>query len=447
MRAFRWICLFLGLGLFGVIIANTDVEDAIGLVLRMEWGIAVVLAIYLAGFLGDSASWQITLRGVPLTLSWFCRLWIVRMIGEAFNNTLPAGGMGGEPVKAVLLNRHFNVAYSDGTASLFLTKTINMIALIGFLAVGFILMVAADRLPVAYTLVTGVGLAVLTAAVLAFFLIQRCGVSSTVITWLSRWSHGRRMIGEAFNNTLPVGGMGGEPVKAVLLNRHFNVAYSDGTASLFLTKTINMIALIGFLAVGFILMVAADRLPVAYTLVTGVGLAVLTAAVLAFFLIQRCGVSSTVITWLSRWSHGRRMASAIDPIAEVERRFEFFYARSRSRFSAALGLAFAVWLMGAAEVYFALYFLGRPVSWLEAWIIEAGAQLVRTGTFFIPASLGTLDGALLLLCSVFTGSPTVGFAVVLVRRLREIIWIASGFGLSFVLPITPDSSAAKAQGS
>jgi hypothetical protein len=62
------------------------------------------------------------------------------MVGEAFNYTIPAGGMGGEPVKAVLLKRYFDIDYDDTIASLVMVKTINLIALIGFLSIGFALM-------------------------------------------------------------------------------------------------------------------------------------------------------------------------------------------------------------------------------------------------------------------------------------------------------------------
>lgn len=319
MRILRWICLLLGLALLGAIIINTDIREAARLVVRMEWGLAVVLLIYLATFLGDTASWHITLRAVPLTGGWFCRLWLVRMIGEAFNNTLPAGGVGGEPVKAVLLKQHYHVAYDDGTASLFLAKTVNMISLVGFLAVGFVLMRNAEGVPDYFALVAAIGLGALCVAILLFFLIQRFGASSSAMAWLTR-----------------------------------------------------------------------------------------------------------------RFPSGRLM-TALGHVTDVERKFDAFYARSPGRFTAALLVAFSVWVVSIAEVYFALFFLGHPVSWGEAWIIEAGTQLVRTGTFFIPASLGTLDGALLVLCSAFTGSPTAGVAVVLARRSRDILWISLGFGLSILL--------------
>jgi len=315
VRTARFLFLLLGIVLLGVVVANTDLAGAVRLVSQVGWGIALLWLIYLATFLGDTLSWQITLYGQPITMVWFWRLWIVRMIGEAFNNTLPAGGLGGEPVKAVLLNRNFQVTYTDGTASLFASKTVTMIALVGFLSIGFAFMLSDDRLPPQLHWLGGLGLAILCAAIAAFFIIQRFGISSLSLRWF-------------------IGRLGGE-----------------------------------------------------------------------------------------------RLSAAVARIAGVEKRFEEFYAQSRRRFAAALLVAFAVWVFSIAEVYVALHLLGQPISWTEAWIIEAAVQLVRVAAFLIPAGLGALDGTLLLLCTIFTASPTTGAAVVLLRRLRDIVWICVGFGL------------------
>ena len=241
------------------------------------------------------------------------------------------------------------------------------------------------------------------------------------------------MIGEAFNNTLPAGGIGGEPVKAVLLNRHFRLTYTDATASLFASKTVNLLALVGFLFVGFLLMQEEDRLPAQLQWVGGLGLAVFACAIVCFFTVQRFGISSVSLRWITEKTGGKWLSAAIAQVSAVEERFEVFYAQSRGRFAAALGVAFTVWVFSVAEDYTALYLLGYPVSWTEAWIIEAAVQLVRAAAFFIPSGLGALDGTLLVLSSIFTGAPTAGAAVVLLRRLRDILWICVGFGLGPIL--------------
>jgi hypothetical protein len=57
------------------------------------------------------------------------------------------------------------------------------------------------------------------------------------------------------------------------------------------------------------------------------------------------------------------------------------------------------------------------------------AQLVRAGTSFIPASIGAQEGALVLASTAMTGSGTVGMALSVIRRFRELIWIIGGLGL------------------
>ncbi len=68
----------------------------------------------------------------------------------------------------------------------------------------------------------------------------------------------------------------------------------------------------------------------------------------------------------------------------------------------------------------------------ETWLIETVAQLVRAGTFFIPASLGATEAAMVLVYEALVGAPSLGFAVALIRRARELLWIAWGLWLGWL---------------
>jgi putative membrane protein len=314
--------LLAGVALLALIVRSVDLAEVARLVTQLGWGLAAVLALYLLAFVVDTASWQLALPAAPLTARWLARLWAVRMIGEAFNATLPAGSVGGEPVKAMLLKRHYDVGYRDATASLILTRTVNLIALVLFLAVGFGLILADGRLAFGFKAAAGAGLAVFAAAILGFFLVQRYRLSSVI----------------------------------------------------------------------------AGR--------------------------------------ASRWRGARRIAGALEHVHDIDGRFVRFYAGSPARFSGAAALALFNWVLGAVEVYMVMEFLGHPVGFTDAWVIEAAAQLVRTGTFFIPASIGAQEGAFVVLYAVITGSPTQGVAMALVRRIREILWIGWGFALGPVVSRT-----------
>ncbi len=317
MNYFRLTYLFLGLALLVWVVTQADLMEVWAHSRKLGWGLGVVLAIYFTAFLIDSLSWQLTFLTLGFGGSWGVQLWKVRMVGEAVNGATPFAALGGEPVKAMLLNRHYGMAYGVTVASLVLARTTNLLALMVFLAVGFGLMMDSALLPAGYTASAGIGLAALGIGVVLFFLVQRFRVSSMTGRWLARGRFG---------------------------------------------------------------------------------------------------------AWLDR---------ALGHIHELEDRLINFYGGHRLRFAAAFALALLNWMIGTAELYATLWFLGRPVTIAEAWIIEAGAQLVRAATFFIPASIGAQEGAFLLLCGAITGEGALGLAVALIRRLREIVWIAWGFALGW----------------
>ena len=317
MRRLKYIFLAIGIGLLAIVFAESDVAEVIARVRQVGWGMAVVLGLYFAAFLIDSMTWHIALTPVPLSGKWLYRVWRTRMVGEAFNAVIPAGGMGGEPLKAVLLRRSYDVKYHDGTASLIIAKTVNMMALILFLAVGFALMLGALTLPASYQFVAGAGLMALAAGV--FFL----------------------------------------------------------------------------------------------------------------FIFQRYRITSLAGTWIAGLRFGKQLESVLHHIHDVDDRLAGFYTSYKRRFAWAVLLAFVNWVLGAFEIYFAMAFLGRPVSLADAWIIESVAQLVRTGAFFIPGAIGVQEGAFVLITAAMTGSPALGLAFAMVRRFREILWIAWGFALGW----------------
>lgn len=253
--------------------------------------------------------------------------------------------------------------------------------------------------------------------------------------WLGR-AFTVRMIGEFFNAVIPAAGMGGEPVKAELLKKRYGVGYRAGTASIILGRTVNMIGELGFLAVGLAL-VWMSALPAAFKTSAAIGLAGFVAATVGFFFFQRLRISSKAGRRLARWPLTRRIDGVLHHIHDMDERLVVFYTRHRARFGWAVTLAFVNWIVGAVEVYAAMAFLGHPVSFADAWIIEAVVQLVRSAAFFIPVNVGAQEGAFLIACVAITGSAELGVAVSVVRRFREILWMTAGAGMGAVWSARP----------
>jgi len=249
------------------------------------------------------------------------------------------------------------------------------------------------------------------------------------IAWTARL-YAIRMIGEAYNNITPMASIGGEPVKAWLLKRRHGVSWRDSGAALVLVKTTNMVGLFLFVAVGCVLVMAREELSITHKALAGASLAVLTLFLVVFFLMQHWKLSTFTATRLGRTRLGARLSGALLALQDLDLIFARYYAEHRRELLLSTLAGLANWIIGVAEIWLVCQWMGQPIGWREAWIVESMTQLVRTVTFFIPAALGSQEGALMLTTGILTGRPALGLSIALIRRARELVWIALSLGLA-----------------
>jgi uncharacterized protein (TIRG00374 family) len=313
MKLFRLLFLALGLGLFGLVLAQADLDAVANHVGRLGWAGALgIPAVSLLPLLADTLSWQIVFTPPRLGWGWFIKLWQVRMVGAAIGKLTPAVGLASEPVKAVILKKIYALRYREGVASLLIAKTANLMAFVVFVAIGMTLAFGGNRLPEGYRVLAAASFAVLAIGIGGVFAVQRLRMLSALGAWFSR----RRL---------------GRPISRVLHHLH-----------------------------------------------------------------------------------------------EMDDRLVHAYTRDRARFLAATFLAVLHWILGAVELYLIFWFLGHPITVSEAIVVATMVDLVRAGTFFIPASIGAEEATLALVVTSITGEAGLGLAVAFVRRYRELLWIGVG---------------------
>ena len=238
-----------------------------------------------------------------------------------------------------------------------------------------------------------------------------------------------RTAGEVVNMTTPTAYVGGEPLKAYLLKKQ-HVPMVEGLASVVIAKTTMTIAEVVFILLGIALAfwrVGADGSSgqgVAAALVS-VGLLVLVTAALVF--VQQQGL----FTWLLNFA--RKIGLKIHylevrekKLLSLDRTILDFYRDNRLTFCSSIGLFFVGWMAEAVEVYVIIYLLGGPAVALSAISISALSVFIKSGTFFIPGSLGAQDGGNMLLLRAFGYSDVTGITFALLRRFRELVWIGLG---------------------
>jgi uncharacterized protein (TIRG00374 family) len=238
-----------------------------------------------------------------------------------------------------------------------------------------------------------------------------------------------RTAGEVVNMTTPTAYVGGEPLKAYLLQR-FGIPLVEGLASVVIAKTIMTLAQVLFILVGIALTFWMLGAPGSSSQIAAAGL--LTAALLlfgvaVFIFVQKRGLFMWMLQTLRRVGlHVAFLEDRQGKLRSLDETILSFYTHHRSAFYGSTGLYLLGWLSEALEVYVIIAFLGESANALSALSIGALSVLIKGGTFFIPGSLGAQDGGNLLLLKAFGYSDVTGITFALLRRFRELTWIGIG---------------------
>lgn len=233
-----------------------------------------------------------------------------------------------------------------------------------------------------------------------------------------------RFIREGINQLLPVGQVGGDLVGARLATfwrMEGALAGAVTIADVALQAATQFI----FAVIGLALLVwlNGDSAFVRYALV---GLVVAALGIGAFFVVQGHAGARLLGALVARLA-GPKAARFGDLVERLWARLGVIYA-SPGRVIACGSLHLAGWVFGALEVWVALHFMGYPISFAEAVVIESLGQAVRGAAFAVPGGLGVQEGGYVALCALFGVPPGPAVALSLVKRVADL-----ALGLPFLV--------------
>ena len=141
--------------------------------------------------------------------------------------------------------------------------------------------------------------------------------------------------------------------------------------------------------------------------------------------------------WVSNLTFGKKLAVLLNKLELVDRAISSYYKQYTSRVVLSVLYAFVGWLVGLVELCVTLYFLGYNPSLIDLWVMEALTQLVRHGSFFIPLSIGALEGGVLLIFTAMGMPGDLGLTVAFIRRIKELLWVGIGLVMGWGLAFHP----------
>jgi len=229
-----------------------------------------------------------------------------------------------------------------------------------------------------------------------------------------------RWIRESINGLLPVGGVGGDFV-VVRLSCLAGVPGAPAAAAMVVDLTLGVISQLIFVMLGLALLVMRSDAPTVLAIAWSVlvALAVMMVAVAIFLRLQHRGmfeVSTRIAGGLLR---SQRIADLAGRAASVDAAVVEVY-RDRPRLWRSGIIRLAGWMAGTGEIWLALYFFGQPISWTDAFILEALSAGVRAVAFMVPGALGILEGSFIVFGPLFGLPPQTSLMISLVKRVREI---------------------------
>jgi putative membrane protein len=245
-----------------------------------------------------------------------------------------------------------------------------------------------------------------------------------------------RWIAESINQLLPALHVGGNVVRARRLARS-GVPGPLAGASVVVDITLHLFAQMLFTMLGLsLLLVSVRGAGLDGSVIAGLVLSAVGAA--AFYLMQRRGLFTALAALLRGVFRSADSSVLLEGAGAIDVWIRRLYRRPRALAVAEVWHVLS-WLLGAGETWLALRFLGHPVGWTTALVIESLGEAIRTAAFPVPGALGVQEGGLVLLGGLFGLTPGVSVALSLAKRVRElalgipglIVWQAGHAAIPF----------------
>jgi putative membrane protein len=231
-----------------------------------------------------------------------------------------------------------------------------------------------------------------------------------------------RLVREAANALLPLAQIGGDFIGARCLALR-GVRGPLAAASVIVDVLMQAGTQLMFALVGLILLVQfGGNDLVAWPVAIGIAFAI---PALGGFFVAQGHYGQRLLKKVLTFFGGERDWLAFGAIDELFARLASLYANHYGLVRSAI-LHQAVWFFGAIEVWIVFRFMGYPIDYGDAVVIEALMHAVRGAAFAVPGALGAQEGGLIVLCGIYGIPPEAALALSLVKRVPDLVIGAPG---------------------
>jgi putative membrane protein len=224
-------------------------------------------------------------------------------------------------------------------------------------------------------------------------------------------------MGESINNLLPTGRVGGDIIMTRIA-AFWGIPLRTSTAVMIVDITIGIVTKVIYIVTAFILLIAVTgrtdlARPAVVAVITG------TLAAAGFYSVQRLGMFRWSAILASRLARSPGWDSLIQGGEALDQTVGDVYAR-RAGVAGCSFFWILSWFIASGEIWFALWALGSPSSFVTAVILESVALAIRGAAFLVPAAVGVQEGGYIVLGNLLGIPGEIALALSLIRRMREL---------------------------
>jgi len=234
--------------------------------------------------------------------------------------------------------------------------------------------------------------------------------------------------GYAVSYVTPAVRIGGEPLRAYMLQKEAGIDLRTGSSSIIIDKFIELIGSLIFGAVGLVLLIFVPGIPFWFKVVLGslILYGFYGLFVIYYRTVTDRGSFSELFVRLGFYKI-KKIKGFVHTLEDVEGKLKKFFVEKKKEFFVSFSHYVIYGLLAILEFKFLLLGLGIDAS----LVVVVLALTVLGLAYFIPvpAALGFLEAGQTGLFYALRGEGSIGFVLSLVVRIRNLIFVAIGFSL------------------
>ncbi|MBU2529983.1 MAG: flippase-like domain-containing protein [Elusimicrobia bacterium] len=231
-----------------------------------------------------------------------------------------------------------------------------------------------------------------------------------------------RIAGDGINYVTPSATLVGEFAKAHMMGKNHSLTHRLSTVALAkITQAIALcfisIAAITWLLVGnFNIAGLSGQMKIATYII---------ALLFAIIIFMEARANKTDDSETAEKKTGKPK-TLLEKVKELDKTMMLFIKKKPKEFALSTFFFTLAYLWGAVEAYLIAYFLGIPVTFAIACLIELLSVFLDGLFFAVPLKAGTQEATKVAIFSTLGMSAALGFSFAVVRHLRELLWSFTG---------------------